>query len=77
MKHEFSLASKLATLDIGQSIWLEDGAPMMNVTNMERQITNLIVKSKKLQGRKFATTRGDAITVGHEHYRVLRVLRLA
>lgn len=76
MKHGFSLASKLAALDVGHAIWLDDNAPLMTATLMERQVTNLIAKSPKLAGRKFSTTRGDVITVGRRHYHVLRVERV-
>ena len=77
MKPEFSLSTKLATLDLGQIIYFPDDAPMMSATQMERQITNLICKSKKLKGRKFMTTRCDVITVGRTHEHALRVERLA
>lgn len=76
MKHEFSLSTKLAALDVGHVVYFPDDAPMMSATQMERQITNLIVKSKKLQGRKFMTTRCDVITVGRTHEHALRVERL-
>ena len=49
---------------------------MMGPTQMERQVTNIAAKSKKLVGRKFMTTRSDAITVGRVHEHVLRVERL-
>lgn len=76
MKHEFSLASKLATLDVGHSLILEDDSPLMGPTQMERQVTNVAVKSAKLKGRRFTTTRGDMITVGRRHIHVLRVERV-
>ena len=77
MKHEFSLASKLATLDVSHVIYLPDDAPMMSATQMERQVTNIVAKSRKLKGRKFMTTRCDLITVGRTHEHVLRVERMA
>lgn len=76
MKHEFSLASKMVTLDVGHVIYLPDDAPMMSATQMERQVTNIICKSKKLEGRKFMTTRCDLITVGRTLEHVLRIERL-
>ena len=72
----FSLASKLATLDVGQSVWFEDEAPLTGPTNMERQITSIACRSKKLTGRKVCTTRADAITVGRRHAHLLRVERV-
>lgn len=78
--HAFSLASKLATLDVGECFWLPDTpAPMdkrLRATNMERQVANIVAKSKKLTGRKFTTTRADAITVGRAHHVLLRVARV-
>jgi len=74
--HAFSLASKLATLDVGETIWLPDSpAPAAMPTNMERQVQDRIAKSKKLVGRRFTTTRADAITVGRLHVVLLRVAR--
>ena len=76
--HAFSLASKLATLDVGESIWLPDTpAPADLPTNMERQVQDRIAKSPKLVGRRFTTTRADAITVGRLHVVLLRVTRTA
>jgi hypothetical protein len=76
MKHEFSLSTKLSTLDVGHVIYFPDDAPMMKATIMERQITNLIAKSPKLKGRRFMTTRCDVITVGRTHEHALRVERM-
>lgn len=76
MKREFSLASKLATLDVGQAIFFEDDNPIMTATQMERQVTNIVAKSARLKGRKFATTRCDVITVGRRHLHALRVERI-
>jgi hypothetical protein len=74
--HAFSLASKLATLDVGEAIWLPDTpAPPDMPTNMERQVQDRIAKSPKLAGRRFTTTRADAITVGRLHVVLLRVAR--
>ena len=51
-EHAFSLASKLATLDVGDSIWLPDNDPLadlrLGATNMERQVQDRIAKSRKL-----------------------------
>lgn len=79
--HAFSLASKLATLAVGDVIWLNDNDPLresltLSATNMERQVTNIVAKSRKLTGRKFRTTRADAITVGREHCVILKVERI-
>lgn len=76
MRHEFSLASKLATLDVGHVIYLPDDAPMIGPTGMERQIHSRIGRSKRLVGRVFTTTRCDLITVGRRHEHVLRVERV-
>lgn len=76
MKHEFSLASKLACLDVGQVIYFPDDAPLMGPTQMERQVTDRVAKSVKLKTRKFRTTRCDVITVGRNHEHVLRVERV-
>ena len=65
MKHEFSLASKLAALDVGHVIYLDDDNPVADgkftATQMERQVTNIVSKSSKLQGRRFSTSRADAL----------------
>lgn len=72
-----SLASKIATLDVGESIWLTDTETARGATNMERQVTTLFCRSPMLKNRKFATTRADAITVQREHHHLLRVERVA
>lgn len=59
--HAFSLASKLAALDVGDVILLPDDAPMMSATQMERQVTSVVAKSRKLAGRKFRTARCDTV----------------
>ena len=74
--HAFSLASKLATLDVGDVILLPDDAPMMSATQMERQVTNIVVKSKKLAGRKFRTSRCDTVTAGRTLIHTLLVERV-
>lgn len=76
MKHEFSLASKLATLDVGHVIFLEDDFPKNKATQMERQVTNIIAKSKRVAGRRFSTMRCDAITVERQHIYILRIERV-
>lgn len=80
MRHEFSLATKLASLDVGHVIYFEDNDPVADMTltasNMERQITNLIAKSKKIEGRKFSTQRCD-IVVARTMRPALRVERIA
>lgn len=73
--HAFSLASKLATLDVGDAILFPDDAPMMSATQMERQVTNVIAKSKKLAGRRFRTSRCDTVTVGRTLMHTLLVER--
>lgn len=74
--HAFSLASKLATLDVGDVILLPDDAPMMSATQMERQVTNVIAKARKLAGRRFRTSRCDTVTVGRTLMHTLLVERL-
>jgi hypothetical protein len=78
-KHAFSLAIKLATLDVGDSIWLPDTDPLAErrliATDMERQVQDRIAKSPKLTGQSFSTTRADAITVGRNHHVLLRIER--
>jgi len=78
-EHAFSLASKLATLDVGDSIWLPDNAPLAELrgrpTIMERRVQERIARSPKLGGRKFSTTRADAITVGRTRHILLRLER--
>lgn len=79
MKHEFSLASKLATLDVGNAIYLDDNDPIaegsFSASNMERQVTNIVAKSKKLVGRTFSTSRCDVVR-GHTMSPVLRIVRM-
>jgi len=78
-EHAFSLASKLATLDVGDSVWLPDNDSLAELrgrpTKTERQVQDRIARSSKLAGRKFSTTRADAITVGRTHHILLRVER--
>ena len=78
MKHEFSLASKLATLDVGHVIYLDDNDPVAEgrliATQMERQVTNIISKSKKLKGRKFSTARCDVV-IGRTMRPIIRIER--
>ena len=73
--HAFSLASKLATLDVGDVILLPDDAPLMRATQMERQVTNIVTKSAKLAGRKFRTSRCDTITQGRTLMHTLLIER--
>ena len=75
--HAFSLASKLATLDVGDVILLPDDAPMMSATQMERQVTNVACKSRRLTGRKFRTSRCDTVTQGRTLMHTLLVERVA
>lgn len=79
MKPEFSLATKLATLEVGHVIYLDDNDPIaegsLGATQMERQVTNVIAKSKKLTGRKFTTTRCDVI-IARKMHPILRIERL-
>jgi hypothetical protein len=74
--HAFSLASKIATLDVGDVILLPDDAPAMSATQMERQVTNVIAKSRKLAGRKFRTSRCDTVTCGRTLMHTLLVERI-
>ena len=74
--HAFSLASKLATLDVGDIILLPDDAPLMTATQMERQVTNIAAKSRKLLGRKFRTSRCDTVTTGRTLMHTLLVERI-
>lgn len=76
--HAFSLASKLACLDVDEEIFLPDpgfDALQLGPTSLERQVQDRIAKSKKLVGRKFYISRADIITAGREHVRALRVRR--
>lgn len=75
-KHAFSLASKLATLDVGDAIYLPDNAVPAGATLMERQVQDRIHKVPLLKERRFSTTRADVITVGRVHEQVLKVERL-
>lgn len=83
MKHEFSLASKLATLDVGHVIYLDDDDPVaegrFTPTQMERQVTNIVAKSKALEGRKFSTSRCDVVErrVGRKMSPIIRITRVA
>lgn len=65
MKHEFSLASKLAAMEVGHVLYMDDDDPVregkMTPTKMERQVTNIVTKNTKLTGRKFKTTRAAAM----------------
>ena len=80
MKHEFSLASKLATLDVSHVIYLDDDDPVaegrLTQTQMERQVSNIVAKSVKLEGRKFVTSRCDVV-IGRQMRPILRVTRVA
>lgn len=78
MRHEFSLASKLATLDVGQSIWLDDADELTTIaTPTERQVTAIVGRNARLKDRKFQTARADAITANRKLHRILRVTRTA
>lgn len=73
--HVFSLASKLATLDVGDIILLPDDAPPVNATTMERSVQNRIAYSKKLEGRKFRTSRCDTLTASRTLIHTLLIER--
>lgn len=75
-QHCFSLAAKLATLDVGDIIFLPDDAPAMSPTRMERGVQDRLAKSKKLAGRKFRTSRCDTVTAGRTLVHTLLVERL-
>ena len=75
--HAFSLASKMATLDVGDVIFLPDDAPPADrkPTRIERQVYDRASKSTLLAGRKFTTMRCDTITAAHVLVHTLRVER--
>ena len=77
-KHAFSLASKIATLDVGDVILLVDEADTApsKPTLLERHVTGVAVKSPKLVGRKFRTSRSDTLVTGRKHLRTLLVQRI-
>lgn len=62
--HAFSLASKLATLDVGETIYLPDEEPAKGPTVMERNVGTAMVRAPKLEGRRFTTRRMVALTTG-------------
>lgn len=78
MKHEFSLSSKLAAMDVGHTIYMDDDDPVADgrliATQMERQVTNIIAKSPKLKGRKFSTARCDVV-IGRTMRPIIRIER--
>lgn len=74
--HAFSLAAKLAALDVGDIVLLPDDAPMMSATRMERGVQDRIAKSKKLAGRKFRTSRCDTVTAGRTLIHTLLIERV-
>lgn len=55
MKHEFALSAKLLTLDIGHTIYLEDGG------SMARQVSAIVGRHAILKQRKFFTSQCDVI----------------
>jgi hypothetical protein len=71
--HAFSLASKLAALDVGDVILLPDDAPETGASQMERQVRDRVCKSRALTGRKFRTSRCDTITAGRTHMHTLLI----
>lgn len=79
MKHEFSLASKLASLDVGHVFYLDDDDPVaegrLTPTQMERQVTNIVSKSRKLTGRRFTTSRCDVV-IARSMRPILRIERI-
>ena len=74
--HAFSLASKLAALDVGDIILLPDDAPLTAATQMERQITGIVGRSRKLVGRQFRTSRCATVTQGRTLMHTLLVERV-
>ena len=77
-KHEYSLAAKLAAMDIGDSLFFEDSFGDAKVTSMERQIADRVAKSPRLAGRRFSTGRGRVVFTGQDKLAlVLKVTRKA
>ena len=75
--HAFSMAAKLATLDVGDVFFLPDDPPTATPTPMERQVRDRVVRSRLLEGRSFSTSRSDTITADHKLVHTLRVERTA
>jgi hypothetical protein len=75
-KHCYSLSSKLAALDVGETVWLEDSEQGNGPSYLERSIHTYPARSSKLAGRKFTSTRADAITVTRERVVLLRITRV-
>lgn len=78
MKHEFSLASKLKAMDVGDVIYLDDDDPVaegrLTATQMERQVTSIAGRNKSLIGRKFSTSRCDVV-IGRSMSPIIRIMR--
>ena len=80
MKHEFSLASKLKAMDVGDVIYLDDddddpvAEGRLTATQMERQVTSIAGRNKSLIGRKFSTSRCDVV-IGRSMSPIIRIMR--
>jgi hypothetical protein len=67
-----SLASKLASLKVGDTLYLDDREPQEGVpTHMERSVQAVMSKSTALAGRGFSTERWVAIRTGPFQHRQL------
>lgn len=75
-KHEFSLAAKLAALEVGDIVYLPDRGDPSIPTHMERSVQSIATKSPRLAARRFSTMRCDVITVHRKHEVVLRIERV-
>lgn len=74
--HAFSLAAKMAALDVGDVIFLPDDPPdARKATRMERQVYDRVSKSDLLKNRRFVTMRCDTITADHKLVHTLKVER--
>lgn len=72
--HAQSFASKLATLAVGEVLYLPDGGETHGPTPLERAVHTAVTRSPRVKGRRFATARGDVIC-HRQHSHVLRIER--
>jgi len=72
-----SLAAKLSTLAVGESMWLEDRPTASNgqgpIEAQARQ--NHERSTAEMADRRFKAARADAITMQREHYHLVRITR--